>query len=71
MEFLIGLFVGIGLFILAAILLYIGYRLGNKPKAKVEKLEPEQINHQKQLAKDFQAMMNYDTSTALARRDSE
>jgi hypothetical protein len=69
MEFVIGLFAGIGFFVLVAVLLYIGYRLGNKPnKTNPTKRE---LTEQEQLKKDFQAMMNYDLDIALGRKVSE
>jgi hypothetical protein len=69
--FLLGLFAGIGFFVVFLLCLYIGYRIGKKPTAKVEKLEPREIQLQKQLKKEFDSLMSYDVDQALQRKKVE
>jgi uncharacterized protein YneF (UPF0154 family) len=76
MEILIGLIMGLILFIMLAVVFYAGYRLGKKnsipiiPKSISQ--NPELTEDQKKrlelITQGWQNVLNYDVSTALQKK---
>jgi hypothetical protein len=71
MEYIIGLISGLVFFICLGLSFYFGYKAGSKkqPITPINQDTDEQtIQRTKQLHEDFQAIMNYDLSTAMQRK---
>lgn len=67
MQFIFGLLTAVVFFICLAGALYIGYRLGKK-RPEPKPIDKDKQREREQMAKEFQAMFNYDTNTALQKK---
>lgn len=70
-TFIFGLLFAVVLFVVVAASFYIGYRLGTKTKPAIQVPNEDQdseIKRIEELQKGFVKLMNYDVSTALARK---
>ncbi|WP_212943145.1 hypothetical protein [Heyndrickxia oleronia] len=68
--FIYGVLTAVAFFCVVILLLYIGYRIGKKPKQTV-KPDEEELRKAAKLREDFAKLMNYDVSTALQRKKVE
>jgi hypothetical protein len=65
---LVGLFLGVVLFVLLGSVLYVGYRFGKKKPTNTQEADPDEVKVAEELRKEFLNVMNYDTTKALQRK---
>lgn len=66
----IGVFIGIGLFLVPTGTFYLGYKFGSRVKKPPDsQMTEEQKRKAKKLQEDFSKLMNYNVDTAYGRKE--
>lgn len=68
MDFLLGLLVGVILFVVIGLSLYIGFRIGKKNRPTPQKIDEQEEQRIKKFNNHFKALFSYDVDTALQRK---